>query len=200
MHDVLFNNKKDISQLLEGLSCMAHLALILYRQNKTGFIPGQLYHDLQTTIRCAFVVVAQAIDICPALLIYLFQLGTDHMEALFAILRTMTHSRTFSYKELCERLAHASQVDETWGRHDDWRRSSRRLLNTADHMNRATWNLGPPGNSSASGVELVGCWREGRRQAVVVLNRHTLYEDISIDHFLSLAEMDVGISMLYPYG
>ncbi|CAN0451191.1 unnamed protein product, partial [Hapterophycus canaliculatus] len=171
MHDVLFDYMKTVSQLLAGLSCMAHLAFILYRQNRNEFILGQLYHDLQATIRCAFIVIAQAQVICPSLLIYLSQLGTDNVENLFAILRTMTHSRTFSYKELCERLAHASQVDEVWSRHDGWRRSSRRLLNTADNMNMATWNLGPSGNTSVSGVDVVGCWQEGRRQAVVVLNR-----------------------------
>ncbi|CAM9391324.1 unnamed protein product, partial [Hapterophycus canaliculatus] len=152
---------KTVSQLLAGLSCMAHLAFILYRQNRNEFIPGQLYHDLQATIRCVFIVIAQAQVICPSLLIYLFQLGTDNVETLFAILRTMTHSRTFSYKELCERLAHASQVDEVWSRYDGWRRSSRHLLNTADSMNMATWNLGPSGNTPVSGVDVVGCWQEG---------------------------------------
>ncbi|CAN0451541.1 unnamed protein product [Hapterophycus canaliculatus] len=98
---------------------MAHLALSLYRQNKTQFIPGPLYHDLQATIRCAFIVVAQAQEVCPSLLIHLFQLGTDNVENLFAVLRILTHSRTFSYKELCERLAHASQVDETWSRNEE---------------------------------------------------------------------------------
>ncbi|CAM9214714.1 unnamed protein product, partial [Hapterophycus canaliculatus] len=163
--DVLFNYEKSVSDLLRGLSCMAHLALILFRRNKSEFIPGQLYHDLQATIRCAFMVAAQAKHFCPSLLIYLFLLGTNNLENLFAVLRTMTHSRTFSYKELCEKLAHASQVDETWSRHGEWRRSSRRLLNSADHMNTTTWDQGPAGNTSLESVDIVRCWQEGRRQA-----------------------------------
>ncbi|CAM9585347.1 unnamed protein product [Ectocarpus sp. 4 AP-2014] len=79
---------------------MAHLALILLRENASAFITHQLYHDLQQTIRCAYILVAQAQKVCPSLDIYLFQLGTDNVENLFAVLRTLTHSRTFSYMEL----------------------------------------------------------------------------------------------------
>lgn len=125
--DVLFDYNKNISQLLEGLSCMAHLALVLFRENKKDFIPPQLYHDLQQTIRCAFILVAQAQKVCPSLDIFLFKLGTDNVERLFAVLRTMTHSRTFSYMELAQRLAHASQLDAVWSRRKDWKRPSRRL-------------------------------------------------------------------------
>ena len=202
--DVLFDYNKNISDLLEGLSCTAHLAFFLWRQNKAAFIPGQLYHDLQQTIRCAFVVVAQAKVVCPTLQIYLFQLGTDNVENLFAILRTMTHARTFSYVELVQRLGHAVQVQDIWSRHPEWGGASKRLrLGTDDHMNTKTWDTGPAGNTSVIGVDLVACWRNGRRNSVTVLQNHPEYTKVTLAYFMNLAE-NVGregkVSMFFPNG
>lgn len=42
---VLTDSTKNIGDLLQGLSCVAHLMTILYRTHETAFISDQLYHD-----------------------------------------------------------------------------------------------------------------------------------------------------------
>lgn len=173
--DVLFDFNKNISELLEGLACMAHLALVLFRENAAAFITRQLYHDVQQTIRCAFILVGQAQKVCPSLDFYLFQLGTDNVENLFAVLRTMTHSRTFSYMELVQRLAHASQLDAVWDRREGWKRPSRRLAtkprSTAasatpempEQETPATQTMQTTGNAKTFDHMNIRTWKLGRK-------------------------------------
>ncbi|CAB1108442.1 unnamed protein product [Ectocarpus sp. CCAP 1310/34] len=59
--DVLLTPEKTISELLRELARVAFLLLFVYRMNKTRFIPDQLYHDLQATIRVLFYVVLKSV-------------------------------------------------------------------------------------------------------------------------------------------
>ncbi|CAN0270675.1 unnamed protein product, partial [Scytosiphon promiscuus] len=164
---VLFDTKQNVSQQLQGLACLSHILLYLYRKNKTGFIPGQLYHDLQATIRCAFVTVAQGGHFSPEELLHVFDLGSDNVEQEFAVVRTLTHARTCDVKEFAQRVSHATQLNDTWAKHPEWKRAGVRLNEgTADHMNHTTWAAGGEGNASVKGVDLVSCWKVGRRNAV----------------------------------
>ncbi|KLO05766.1 hypothetical protein SCHPADRAFT_802114, partial [Schizopora paradoxa] len=49
-----------LSEQLEHLLAAAHLLLVLYRENRTSFCPGQLYYDIQTFVKNAFWSVAKA--------------------------------------------------------------------------------------------------------------------------------------------
>lgn len=50
------DNTKDIGDVLQGLSLVAHLMRILYRKHGTAFIPSELYDDVMATLRGFFVV------------------------------------------------------------------------------------------------------------------------------------------------
>ncbi|CAM9924000.1 unnamed protein product [Sphacelaria rigidula] len=54
----LLDCKKGVAELLAGLPCVAHSLLLLYREHKTRYVTGQLYHDMQATIRGVFYVIA----------------------------------------------------------------------------------------------------------------------------------------------
>lgn len=194
---VLFDMNKDVSALLGGLSCVAHILLIIYRKNRTAFMPAQLYHDLQAFVRSAFFIVARAIELCPDLPFFMFQIGTDRLEQLFAFVRTVTHHRNCNTSELCDRFAAAYQLAGIWETNPTWRQPSRRLTGTKDHMNTLTWSKGPEGNTSVRGVSVLSCWMEGRRRAVEVLKKHSGYGNVSTSTFRSLA--DEGVTMFQPW-
>ena len=136
-------------------------------------MPAQLYHDLQAFVRSAFFIVAQAIELCPDLPFFMFQLGTDRLEQLFAFVRTVTRHRNCNVSELCDRFAAAYQLTGIWETNPMWRQPSRRLTGTKDHMNTRTWSQGPEGNTSVSGVSVRDCWAGGRNRAIAMLTMHS---------------------------
>lgn len=195
-----------MSDLLQDLSCLAHVLLYLYRRNKAALVPGQLFHDLQATVRCAYVTVAQVMHFCPELNVYLFQLGTDNVEQLFSIIRTITHSRNCDTKEFGQRASHACQLADVWARNDGWKKPSDRLgasgvggvEKTEDHNNPTHWDKGLEGNASVNGVNLKSCWLVGRRDAVIALKAHPLYTNARVEDFNEWAA--AGVTMFLPLG
>ncbi|CAB1119905.1 unnamed protein product [Ectocarpus sp. CCAP 1310/34] len=110
--DVLLNSEEKISELLRGLARVAFLLLFVYRMKKTRFKPGQLDHDLQATIRLLFYVVLEAQVRCPRERLYLWMIGTDGLENLFAIVRTLTHASNVDAKEAIERFGAVIGVEQ----------------------------------------------------------------------------------------
>ncbi|CAM9909880.1 unnamed protein product, partial [Sphacelaria rigidula] len=166
---VLFDNTKGIGELLQGLSCVAHLLLILFRANETAFKTSQSYHDIQATVRGVFFVVQQAKTLCPGEKMYLWQVGSDGLENLFAVVRTLTNSRNVDLKELGERLGAAVAMEKVYSDHKSWRQVSRRLNDTLDHMNTSTWDKGAVGNTDVRCVDIASVWESGCMDAVSVL-------------------------------
>ncbi|CAN0485749.1 unnamed protein product, partial [Scytosiphon promiscuus] len=140
---VLCDPSKTVGELLEGLSCVAHLLLILFRALRTAAMTGQLYHDLQATIRGIFTVVLKVQEHCPATPVFLWQIGTDALENLFAVLRTLTHASNVDGKELGDRLGAAVALEEIYAKHPGWARTSRRLSLAVNgeiyHTNVRSW-------------------------------------------------------------
>lgn len=200
---VLCNPKKTVRELLEGLSCVAHLLLILFRALRTAVMTGQLYHDLQATIRGIFFVVLKVQDHCPATPVFLWQIGTDALENLFAVVRTLTHGGNIDGKELGDRLGAAVALEEIYAKHPSWARKSRRLslthLGEIDHMNVRTWaEAGPTGSCDVREVRVAACWNQGRRNAIGVLRDHEEYTGVTQATFDGF-KAD-GITMFFPFG
>ncbi|CAM9196785.1 unnamed protein product, partial [Hapterophycus canaliculatus] len=163
----LFDVEKDVATLLEGLSCVAHMQLILFRQHKTNLMTGQLYHDTQATIRAIFFCVIRAKKHCPAEPFFMHQVATDGLENAFAVARTLTHASNFDTKELGDRLGAAVSLEEIYERNPKWKRISKRLNGSLDHMNVRSWlDGGPdgtaPGNCDVRRVDVLECWNGGR--------------------------------------
>lgn len=200
---VLCDPSKTVGELLEGLSCVAHLLLILFRALRTAVMTGQLYHDLQATIRGIFFVVLKVQEHCPAMPVFLWQIGTDALENLFAVVRTLTHASNVDGKELGDRLGAAVALEEIYAKHSGWGKKSRRLALTVfgkiDHMNVRTWaEAGPAGSCDVRGVKVAACWNEGRRIATSVLQDHEEYTGVTQATFDGLK--DKGITMFFPFG
>jgi hypothetical protein len=134
--------RKPTINLLDQLSQLAyssHLIFYIYRKWHGKFLPAQLYHDIQATIQDAFVVTRKVREKCESSQLFLYQLGTDQLEALFGIVRTLTHARNCDYLELIDRLKIAFQIFQVYVNHPDWKRVSRICSYTNDYSSADSW-------------------------------------------------------------
>ncbi|TFK81389.1 hypothetical protein K466DRAFT_578580 [Polyporus arcularius HHB13444] len=143
-----------LREQLEQLSAVSHLLLVLYREDKGGFIPAILYLDAQIMIKNAYMCTAKIKVERPDGRLWIIQLGTDSLETVFGIVCTMIGSD--------------SNVDQLQlsNRHPEWDRGPRRLAvpclqgradnvsSATDHVNAASW----VGDVST-------CWYRGRKLA-----------------------------------
>jgi hypothetical protein len=78
-----------LSEQLEHLSAAAHLALVLYNLKGLEFIPTNLFLNLLMMIKNVFFCIAKSkIDYHDGLF-WIILFGTDRLEIIFGILRTM---------------------------------------------------------------------------------------------------------------
>lgn len=100
-----------LSEQLEHLSAAAHLAIALYSKHGTKFIPSLLYVDIMIMIKNVYFCVAKAKVDDPNGNFYVLLLGTDRLEELFGILRTMIGNNTnLDVYQLASRLTGTTQV------------------------------------------------------------------------------------------
>jgi hypothetical protein len=80
-----------LSEQLEHLSAASHLLLGLFSENEatTKLMPTQLYVDIMIMVKNAYFCVAKAKVDDPHGKFWIILLGTDRLEVLFGILRTM---------------------------------------------------------------------------------------------------------------
>ncbi|CAN0149078.1 unnamed protein product [Scytosiphon promiscuus] len=104
----LFDVEKDAATLLEGLSCVAHMPLILWRQHKTNLMTGQLYHDTQAIFFC----IIHAKKHCPAEPFLMHQVAADGLKNAFAVARTLIYASNLDTKELGVRLGAAVSLEK----------------------------------------------------------------------------------------
>ncbi|CAM9922563.1 unnamed protein product, partial [Sphacelaria rigidula] len=102
--------------------------------------------------------------------LYLWMAGTDGLENLFAVVRTLTHARNVDSKELSERFSAAIGVEQVFEKNAASKRTSKRLNGTLDHTTTHHWDdNGPVSNTNVRNVDLPSCWYDGRRDAVRIL-------------------------------
>jgi hypothetical protein len=88
-------------------------------------MPIELYHDIQSTIQDAFYAAHIFNRVDSTANLYLYQLGTDQLEELFGVIRTLTHARNCDFLELLQRLVIAYQIETVFNKHLDWKRKTR---------------------------------------------------------------------------
>ncbi|KAF8056026.1 hypothetical protein FPV67DRAFT_686987 [Lyophyllum atratum] len=204
LHHVLFPYlcvDLSLSEQLEHLSAAAHLLLVLYRKSGKDFIPTLLYTDLMIMIKNAFFCVAKAKVDDPEGSFWLILLGTDRLEELFGILRTMigNDANLDMYQLVC-RLSGTTEVSNILSKYPHWDRAPRRLKlpaitrdsqelpDKSDHIKPASWR----GNVAVKNVTLITCWRRGRR---MVEDEYTFAKEE-----LLYLEANSAIDILSPTG
>lgn len=170
--DVFLNHNTSLGEALETLSMVAHALMVLYYHHGTAFLPGQTYHAVQSTIKDIYVTTAIAQEEHPGTCFYYFLAGTNELEKLFAIFRTITHSGNFDMLQLGERAASAAAIAEIMCKRPEWNRIERRLNpESEDKVNLRSWT----GSLSVDGIVLETRWSAGRDQAIRLLGTHPVW-------------------------
>jgi hypothetical protein len=161
-----------LSEQLEYLSAAAHLLLILYRLHGKKFFPTLLYTDIMIMIKNIYFCVAKAKVLTPLGRFFIILLGTDRLEILFGIIRSMIgNDNGVDLLQLGDRVTGTTEVADIFGQHPEWDRSPRRLRlplidrdgnlitlsNAADHVSPGTWN----GDVTLAFVNLQTSWQRG---------------------------------------
>ncbi|KAJ8518371.1 hypothetical protein ONZ45_g4578 [Pleurotus djamor] len=194
-----------LSEQLTHLSAAAHLLFAMLLEDKAGaaLMPYQLYTDIMIMIKNVYFCVAKTIVDQPDGNFWLILLGTDRLEVLFGILRTMVgNDANLDVLQLVLRLTGTTEVSTILAKHPEWDRSPRRLQLPAlsnngnnvhrgvDHINPNSWK----GDVSVRNVNLGLCWEMGRNKIKVDCPRlHLILDRL-------LAKDITGIDILRPFG
>ncbi|KZS88961.1 hypothetical protein SISNIDRAFT_417371 [Sistotremastrum niveocremeum HHB9708] len=193
-----------LSEQLSHLSTAAHMLLALYTQNhaRALFMPVQLYADTMIMIKNAFFCVAKMKVYDPKGLFYLILMGTDRLEVLFGIVRTITgNDSNPDLLQLGWRLSDSGTASEILAAYPEWDRVPRRLNlpafstrgdvhRQADHINPGSWT----GDVQVANATPLTSWREGQRRAAI--NLVDLQTRIQWEHFYA----NQNINILQPFG
>ena len=164
-----------LSEQLEHLSAAMHLILALYVLDdaRSYFIPTPLFIDIGIMVKNAFFCVAKAKMDHPNQPFFLTLLGTDRLESLFGILRTMVGNDTnLDILQLALRITSTTEVSTILAKHPKWDRSPRRLClptvsKNLDELSKSLDHIGPrayqrPDKLHPSGLTLATPWKRGR--------------------------------------
>ena len=164
-----------LSEQLEHLSAAVHLVLALYVHDnaRSSFIPNILFTDIGIMVKNVFFCVAKAKVDHPNQPFFLVLLGTDRLESLFGILRTMVgNDANLDILQLALRVTSTTEVSNILAKHPEWDKSPRRLRlptvsKTMDNFSNAVDHTGPraylhPNKLLPSGLTLATAWKRGR--------------------------------------
>ena len=168
--------KLSLAEQLKHLSAAAHLLLVLYvhEDARSHFIPTPLFIDIGIMIKNAFFCVAKAKLDHPQDPFFLVLLGTDQLETLFGILRTMVgNDANLDILQLALRVTAMTEVSNILARHPEWDKSPRRLhlpsvTKSMDIISHSTDHIGPqaylhPERLYPSGLTLATPWKHGQQ-------------------------------------
>ena len=165
----------DLTQALIASAAASHILFVIFSKQGSRFIPSQLYHDLQATIKALFVDVAKFLNEQGRADLNFFLLGTNELEKLFGILRSLFTGRGFDVKELGERMGAAIDLHRIKKENPTWDKGQKRLSvsGSYDRANIASWN----GSTCMEGDAgtLQSLWVEGRLLALDAFLPHSYY-------------------------
>ena len=194
-----------LSEQLEHLSAAIHLILALYVLDgaRSEFIPSPLFIDISIMIKNAFFCVAKAKVDHPNEPFFLVLLGTDRLESLFGILRTMVgNDANLDILQLSLRITSTTEVSSILAKHPEWDKGPRRLRlptvsRSFDKLTNSVDHLGPrsylrPDKLYPSGLTLATPWKRGRQLMEAKYSW--------ITPILQLISSTKNASILAPYG
>ena len=202
--------------LLSAADPTTGLAAQLRRLAKLGFILGaafdrdssfnaQWYHDIQRLVANAFKTAARAIVHAATtgvpFRLWLDELGSDNLEALFAVVRTLDHSRTFDLWELQLKLGIAIAIADVFERHPDWERSDRRR-GRDKHESVQVGSV--KGDITLTGKEspahLPRLWQLGMEDAEALLRDCGIVGAGETSPLIERLQADTSLSLMMPAG
>eukprot|EP00918_Siedleckia_nematoides_P031415 GHVU01067979.1.p1 GENE.GHVU01067979.1~~GHVU01067979.1.p1 ORF type:complete len:494 (+),score=66.56 GHVU01067979.1:1417-2898(+) len=185
-----------LAEQLTTLSQLGHLFYCLYRVNASKFFSAELYHDLQSFIKSAFVLALRGKTWPGGLELCLGQVGSDALEEHFSLLRTLNHNSNFNTYELEINMSIVAQINGVFESNPGWRRGdARRDCSSSDRSRVRTVT----GDINCSDVDVFRYWYDGRKQAAATLSA-VLHSDTLAACWSDLDDPDTPTSLLCPMG
>ncbi|KDR65073.1 hypothetical protein GALMADRAFT_162490 [Galerina marginata CBS 339.88] len=165
-----------LTEQLTHLGAAAYILMAIWSDEKAGtkLMPTQLYVDIMIMIKNVYFCIAKAKVDNPRGKFWIISLGTDRLETLFGILRTMVgNDANLDILQLGQRLTGTTEVATILAQYPHWDRAPRRLVlptlskdgftvhKGVDHIGPSSWR----GDVLVANVVLQTCWRLGRREA-----------------------------------
>ncbi len=126
-------------QLLSITTC-SFLLFFIFRKQKTKFFTKDLYMDIQSSFQDIInsaIVFQKKFPVNP---LYAFRFGTDEVEILFGICRTITHGSNFDFYEFMQRLKTVCQIQTIENRNPTWKKNKRLDIGyTEDYSSVDQW-------------------------------------------------------------
>ncbi|KAL0571530.1 hypothetical protein V5O48_010431, partial [Marasmius crinis-equi] len=181
-----------LSEQVESLVTFVHLLCALYLQNGSSFISGQLYGDLQTTVKAAILIVAKTRLLNPKNKVYICLLGTDTLETLFGRARMLLcHNPNFNILELRYILQSAMILDGVFQEYPSWERKPRRLkLKSTEDLDRLSpdeWR----GEIATDSCDLASSWKAGVQAVEAILQKYGVQMDMTFAERFSKPNTDL---------
>ena len=166
-----------LSEQLEHLSAAIHLVLALYVLDnaQSHFIPNPLFVDIGMMVKNTFFCIAKVKVDHPKQPFFLVLLGTNQLESLFGILRTMVGNNTnLDILQLALHITSTTEVSTILVKHPEWDRSLHRLClssvsrnlddistfsNSLDHIGLRAYRH--PDKLYPSSLTLATSWKHG---------------------------------------
>ena len=201
--DPYTNRTMNLRDQLISLSTAAHCVLALYTKSRSSFMPVQLYGDIMHMIKNVFFCVTKIRIDDPTASFFIILLGTDRLEVIFGILRSMVgNDSNVDIYQLASRLVGAAEASSILSRHPEWDRGPNHLIlpplkqqengidARVDHLNVESWT----GNTAVATVSPRTCWTLGRTAATEIMRM--IWPSY---HFNTLINLD-GVDILCPFG
>jgi len=202
LQQVYFNMKLSLGEQLEMQAEMAHILFVLQLEHGSAFISGMLYHDLISMVQDNFITVAR-LQVMEQMTneglnhkYFICTQGSDALEQIFSILRTLSHNRGFDTKGFAEGVSTAHRLREIYEEHPDWHLEKRRLSPGTQSMDRDTRPRNWKGNVEVFRVNLQKSWKMGASNAVKFFKTIMHYQKVDLDWFQKRHE--AGATLLQP--
>jgi hypothetical protein len=201
--DAFTNTAISLKEQMTLLAKYAVLCAYLYRKHPNKFAKNWIYTDSQCCVKCAYFSLAKQQELDPEQLFFLFLLGTDALEKLFAGTRMIGgHDPNFAIIEFARRLSQGLDVDRILAEHPEWNAG---LVRLAADVNKRADNLSPRtfdgvrADFKAGTVVLKETWFSGLDRAAASILR-LLDETVSWPEWFRVPEADFFCDILRPLG
>ena len=152
-------------------------AVFIVRRHCKKSLPSQLY----TAIVTAAMRLIKDILACQCLCYttyFLFLAATHILEQCFGMMRTFIASmRNFDCLQMEERMSNIVALRSIYEEHPTWRADPKRLSQTFDHWNTASWT----GDVDPRNVNVVNMWAMGVQDASSELSKLPFYNSSDTD-------------------
>lgn len=179
-----FDMSLDLQEQIVLQAEMVHILFVLQLQHGSAFVSGMLYHDLISMVQDNVITVVKlqvlGKDCAVSHEYFLCSQGSDALEKIFSILRTLSHNRGFCISAFADGVSTAHRLRELYEKYPEWHLEKRRLSAGTPSMDRDTKPRYWKGNVEVDKVNVQKAWAKGASNAVTIFQQSSKFKHIDL--------------------